>query len=110
MLARTGWGRDTTENASMRGIGKAIAAGAIMIITATEIVAAIMIAMTAINLRGAVPYSVRMRERASQKMSRERAPILRITSACQLGAGFIYGLHTINSVGKMYDTEQTRCH
>jgi hypothetical protein len=50
MLAPIGWGRDTMENASMRGIGKAITAGAIMIITGTGTVAAITIVMTGINL------------------------------------------------------------
>jgi hypothetical protein len=49
MLARTGWGRDTMENTSMRGIGKAIVAGVIMIIIGIETVTAIMIMMTGIN-------------------------------------------------------------
>jgi hypothetical protein len=50
MLARTGSGRDTTANASMRGIGKVIVVDVIMIITGTEIVTAIMIVMTAIKV------------------------------------------------------------
>jgi hypothetical protein len=49
MLARAGSGRDTMENDFMRGIGKATVAGAIMIITGTETVTAIMIGMTIIN-------------------------------------------------------------
>lgn len=52
MLARTGWRRGTTENASIRGIGKATVVGAIMIITGTETVTAIMIVMTAVDRLG----------------------------------------------------------
>jgi len=50
MLARAGSGRDTMENAFMKGIGKAIMASVITIITGTEAVAAITIMMTADSL------------------------------------------------------------
>ena len=70
MLARTGWGRDTMENASMRGIGKAIVVGAIMSITGTETVAAITIVMTVINLRSASPL-LKAFANEVQRVSRE---------------------------------------
>jgi len=57
MLARTGWGRDTMENASTQGTGKAITAGVITIITGTETVAAIMIVMTVTNGRQSNSYA-----------------------------------------------------
>ena len=50
MLARAGSGRDTMENAFMKGIGKAIMASVITIITGSEAVAAITIMMTADSL------------------------------------------------------------
>ena len=52
MPARTGWRHGTMENAFMRGFGKAIAAGVIMIIIGTETVTAIMIVMAATNKFG----------------------------------------------------------
>jgi len=49
-LVRIGYGRITTETASMKGIEKAIAGGVVMIITWDREVAAITIMMTAGSL------------------------------------------------------------
>jgi len=78
MLARTGSGRDTMENASMRGIGKAIVVGAIMIITGTETVAAITIVMTVINLRSASPLLKAFANEACDECLATSLPILRL--------------------------------
>ena len=67
MLARTGSGRDTMEDASTSGIGKAIVADAIMIITGTETVAAITIVMTVINCEAQFPTLEGIRNEVSSQ-------------------------------------------